>query len=481
MTRPLRSLSALIALSLAACDARPAVERATDALVDEARAAPPPATRAPMASLVESPNQISDIAERVLPSVVNISSTRMERQEFSSPFGFPFGAPDDRMVPRQGEGSGVIIGADGTIVTNHHVVAESDKLTVTLSDGRSFPAKILGSDEATDVAVIRIEGDPQTLASLPVLGFGDSNALRLGEVVLAVGNPFGLEGTVTMGIVSATGRGSLGITDYGDFIQTDAAINPGNSGGALVNLRGELVGINSAIYSQTGSYAGIGLAIPGNMARRVMDELVKNGRVVRSYLGVGLQDLTPDLAASLGTGVHAGAVINQVEPDSPAARAGLRDGDVITRVDGQTVKSSEQVRNLISLGGVDREITLSLLREGKAQDVQAKLGSRPQDAAGLTGDGFFRGVMFGSVDAKARSRFGIGPEIQTGVIVLEVAPGSEAARVGFEPGDVILSVNRRPISTPEQLEEAERSSSQLLLFVQSGRSRQFVVVPGLGK
>src|SRR5690606_31146613 len=291
-----------------------------------------PVTTTPNPVLGKAGGAIADVAERALPSVVNISLTKVGRAGAPIPFPVFFGPPQERI--EQGMGSGVIVSADGTILTNNHVVADAKEIKVTTYDRREFDAKVIGTDPKSDLAVIQIQGAP---AGLTPIQFGDSSKLRLGEVVLAIGNPFGVGQTVTMGIVSATGRSRMGIVDYEDFIQTDAAINPGNSGGALVNMRGELVGINTAILSRSGGYQGIGFAIPADMARPIMKSLLDNGKVERGWLGVSIQDLTPELARGLGIGTSRGVLVSGVIDGSPADKAGLERGDVVISLDGKAI------------------------------------------------------------------------------------------------------------------------------------------------
>ena len=320
---------------------------------------------------------IPDVAERVVDSVVNISTSKAVRggPAESDPF---FTDPDSPWYGRQpsqrklaSKGSGVIVGAQGRILTNSHVVSGADDITVTLQDGSEHRATIIGQDPRADLAVLQLKGN---FPRLKPLTFGDSNALRLGEVVLAVGDPFGVGKSVTMGIVSAKGRSGMGIEDYEDFIQTDAAINPGNSGGALVNLRGELVGINTAIASKSGGYAGIGFAIPSNMAKPIMDMLVKDGKVVRGYLGVNIQTVTAALAAEHKLPAKRGAYIGGVEPDSPAARAGLAEGDIITALNGSEIRTGDILRNTIAMIRPGTTVHLEVVRANGKKMIRAKLG-----------------------------------------------------------------------------------------------------------
>ncbi len=335
------------------------------------------AQSAPPAALPAT-TQISDVAERVVDSVVNISTTQTVE---SGPFVFdPFFT--DPFSPFQHEpdlrkakslGSGVIVSEDGKILTNAHVVRNADEILVTLHDGSEHEAKLIGTDPKSDLAVLKLQ---RVKGKLRPLAFADSSRLRLGEVVLAVGNPFGVGQAVTMGIVSATGRASMGIVDYEDFIQTDAAINPGNSGGALVNMRGELVGVNTAILSRTGGYQGIGFAIPTNMVRPIMDALIKDGKVNRGWLGVTLAPL--DARAQAKFKVASGVLVAQVGTDTPAEKAGLFAGDVIVAVDGLEVKDVAKLRNAVAIKGAGTATTLEVRRDGKPRQVKVTLGALPE-------------------------------------------------------------------------------------------------------
>ncbi len=324
--------------------------------------------------------QISDVAESVVESVVNVSTTQITDGGpfvvdpfFTDPSSPSYGAPDPRKS--QSLGSGVIVTEDGKILTNAHVVQNAAEIRVTLHDGSDQEAKLIGIDPRSDLAVLRLVG---TVGKLKPLRFADSSKLRLGEVVLAVGNPFGVGQAVTMGIVSATGRGAVGIVDYEDFIQTDAAINPGNSGGALVNLRGELVGINTAILSRTGGYQGIGFAIPTAMARPIMDMLIKDGKMSRGWLGVTLAPL--DAKAATRLGVARGVLVAEVGDRTPAARAGLVAGDVITAVDGVEVREVGKLRNAVAIKGAGKAATFEVSRDGKQRTVKVTLAALPEAA-----------------------------------------------------------------------------------------------------
>jgi Do/DeqQ family serine protease len=332
------------------------------------------------AALTDS--SIPDVAERVFDSVVNISTSHAVETGpasfdpfFTNPLSPGFGAPGERMA--MSKGSGVIVTASGRLLTNAHVVNGASDITVTLHDGNDYDAKVVGVDPKVDLAVLQLQGK---LPALKPVVFGDSSALRLGEVVLAIGDPFGVGKSVTMGIVSAKDRGGMGIEEYENFIQTDAAINPGNSGGALVNLKGELIGINTAIASQSGGYAGIGFAIPTNMARPIMEMLIKDGKVSRGFLGVRIGTATPQLAKQEKLGAQHGALIAGVDPSGPAARAGLTEGDVVVALDGTEIRTEYVLRNAIGMARPGTTVALEVVhRNGNKATVKAKLGERPAD------------------------------------------------------------------------------------------------------
>jgi serine protease Do len=325
------------------------------------------------------------VARAVMPAVVNISSLQVIQtyERYSPFFADPFfeqffgGGGYDYVVPRERRemslGSGVIVDAKGTILTNYHVVEHATEVKVALGDGRELPARIIGTDPRTDLAALRVDQ-----AGLPGAVFGDSDRLEVGDIVLAFGNPFGLGGTVTMGIVSAIGRGNIGVADYEDFIQTDAAINPGNSGGALVNTRGEVIGINTAILSRSGGYQGVGFAIPSNMAREVLESLLANGRVVRGYAGVAFQELTPDLARAFSLPDTHGAVVTALDPDGPGTEAGLRRGDVVVSLRGRPVASDDELRTQMSRLKPGDRAALGVVRNGRRMEIEVVLREPPQ-------------------------------------------------------------------------------------------------------
>jgi serine protease Do len=437
------------------------------------------------------------IAKQAKASVVNISAVKKNKyrsEQGASPFFDDpffrrfFGEEFERRMPappeqrEQGLGSGVIVGSDGYIVTNNHVVEDTDELTVSLPDKRTFKAKIVGTDPKTDVAVIKIDA-----SNLPVLPWGDAGQLQVGEMVLAVGNPFGLSQTVTMGIISAVGRANMGIVDYEDFIQTDAAINPGNSGGALVNLKGELIGINTAIFTQSGGYMGIGFAIPSNMAKSVMQSLIKHGKVVRGWIGVSIQEVTQDLAKEFGTVETKGALVADVMDDSPAAKAKLERGDIITAYNGATIRDPNQLRALVAETAPGTRVTLSILRDNKTQDVTVAIGELPKeltktsrrDSGSGKGEHALTGITVENVSGQSE-RLGRST-VRSGVVVTEIEADSPAERAGVRTGDIIREINRKPV---KDVRDFERLISQLtpkssvLLLLNRGNATIFLSITG---
>jgi len=363
-------------------------------------------------------------------------------------------------------------------MTNNHVVEGADSIKVTLSDNRDFDAKVIGTDPQTDVALIKI-ADPE---NLPVLALGDSSALEAGEWVIAIGNPFGLSQTVTVGVVSATGRENVGINEYENFIQTDAAINPGNSGGPLINGRGEVVGINTALFSKTGGYMGIGFAIPINMAKSVEDQLQKSGKVTRGWLGVVIQNVTQDLADSFGLKQAGGILISEVQKDSPASAAGLQQGDVILQLDGVKLKDVSDLRNRIALILPGRKAVLDIMRSGRDKKIQVTIGEQPAN--------FGKSGPVAGVD-KALGKFGLTlqeltPELakkfkyeeDSGLIISDVASGSAAEAAGLKPGQLVEEVNRVRVTSLEDLDNVlkQSDSDKILLRVRAGNYSTYVVL-----
>jgi Do/DeqQ family serine protease len=414
---------------------------------------------------------LAPMLAKVMPAVVNINSktrVRVRNPLMEDPFFRQFfGMPD---MPRerieQSLGSGVVIdSAKGYVLTNNHVIAGADDISVTLHDGRTLKAQVVGTDPDTDIAVIRIPA--QNLSALPL---ADSSQLRVGDFVVALGDPFGLGQTVTSGIVSALNRSGLRGLGYQSFIQTDASINPGNSGGALVNLRGELVGINSAIYSPSGGNVGIGFAIPSNLANQVTRQLIATGTVTHGSLGLAAQDVTPDIAAAMGLNPGAGALVTRVRGGSPAATAGVVPGDVVTAVDGKPVRSAADLANAQGILPVGSNVSVDLLRDGKALQVKTRLDAdKLANADGASLDARLRGAQLSEADPNAR-RDGL-----AGVRVDRVVGGSRAQDNGLKPGDLIVGVNQVDVSDLNDLRGLlARSPRQVLLSVVRGRDALFV-------
>jgi serine protease Do len=412
------------------------------------------------------------LARELKPAVVNISTKRAaEAPEGMSPFGdderfnqfFKHFFGNQPRRPARSLGSGFVINPDGHIVTNNHVVDGATEIKVKLSDGRELPAKVVGRDAKTDLALLKVEA-----TGLPVIPLGNSGELQVGESVMAIGNPFGLEQTVTTGIVSATGR-VIGEGPYDNFIQTDASINPGNSGGPLISTRGQAVGINTAIFTQTGGSVGIGFAIPIDLAKTVVTQLANGGQVVRGYLGVSIQPMTPDLARSFGMPEPTGALVSSVVEGSPAAKAGVKAGDVITQYDGRKVGRSDDLPRAVAETPVGRDVPLTVVRDGKTvtlhatvarlDEPQARSASQAkpaQDALGLS--------LAPLTPAEARER-GLGEH--GGVVVRGVQDGSPAANAGLQPGDVITEINRAPVRNAEDVKQAmdKRAKDKPALFL----------------
>lgn len=420
---------------------------------------------------------LAPMLDKVTPAVVNISTRGsmpaqqnplMQDPFFRHFFDVPNQPPQRRET--QSLGSGVVVDAQqGYIITNNHVIEHAEEITVTLRDGRSLTAKLVGTDPEADIAVIKVPNEK--LLALPL---ADSDQTRVGDFVVAIGNPFGLGQTVTSGIVSALGRSGLGIEGYEDFIQTDASINPGNSGGALVNLRGQLIGINTAILGPNGGSIGIGFAIPINMVRDIMGQLVKHGEVRRGRLGVLIQDMTPDLASAFGIDNNAGAVIAQVVAGSTADKAGVKIGDVVMAVNGREVHGSGDLRNRIGMLRIGDKVTLKLLRDGKPRELTVTVAEATQTKqAGKQIFSKLDGVQLGNVDElppSARAH-------QAGVVVLDLDRNSVAARAGLRKGDIITNTNRVPVNDMEDLKRAAKRSDQgILLNLLRGETALFVLI-----
>ncbi len=459
-------------------------------LIIFAIAAMPPAVSAEtgIATLRETSRAFVEVAKKAIPAVVSVKVEKTVKERgpsYHSPLDEDllerfFGPRYYRRPPQErqqvGQGSGFIISSDGYILTNNHVVGGADKIVVTLQDGKKFDdAKIIGTDPKSDVALIKIEGE-----DLPVIELGDSDALDVGEWVIAVGSPFGLQATVTVGVVSAKSRG-VGLAEYEDFIQTDAAINPGNSGGPLLNIEGKAIGLNTAIFSQSGGYMGIGFAIPINLARSITDQLKKSGKVTRGYLGIVMhpEKITPELAEVFGLKDNKGVLITEVMPDSPADKAGLKRRDIIVEMDGEAVEDWQSFRNIVAMLEPGKKVTLNVFRDGKKKEIKVEIGSleEGQVALGMSDVAEKLGLQVQDLTDELAKRFGY--EDAKGVIVTGVTERSPADRAGIGAGMLIVSVNRKDISTVKEFSEALEESSKTkkaLLLVRNERYAQYVVL-----
>src|SRR5579862_9218363 len=434
------------------------------------------------------------VVKEVVPAVVNISSSRVSKQEARGGQGMQqmdpffrqfFGDEGTRHfnVPRERRekslGSGVIVSPEGYVLTNNHVVDHATEITVTLRDKREMKARVVGTDPRTDIAVLKIDG-----TNLPSITLGDSSKVQVGDVALAIGDPFGVGQTVTAGIVSATGRGNLGIEQVEDFIQTDAPINPGNSGGALVDDEGHLIGINTAILAgNSGGNQGIGFAVPINMARHDMDEILAHGKVEHGYLGILPQDVTPALAKAFHTTETNGALVGEVTPNSPASRGGLKQGDIIVAINGQPVADANQLRSRIGTMDSNATVQLRVMRSGKRQEVAVTLGEFPSteeraSANPADSDKSLQGVTVENLTPETAQELKL-PATTKGVVVDQVNPASRAAEAGLEPGDVIQQVNHQPVNTVKDFSQAVSQAKQgdpVLLLVDRNGSTIFLAV-----
>jgi serine protease Do len=427
---------------------------------------------------------MAKVAEGIKPAVVNISTTKTVRTP-QHPFlddplfrrFFGMQEPQQRRVTNLG--SGVIASQDGYILTNNHVIEGAEDIIVRLHDNREYKGRVVGMDSRTDLAVIKI--DEKNLTSIP---WGDSNKLRVGEIVLAIGNPYGLNQTITMGIVSALGRTGIGITDYEDFIQTDAAINPGNSGGALVNIRGEIVGINTAIFSVTGGYQGIGFAIPSNMAKNVMDGIINEGRVVRGWLGVQIQALTPELARQFNLKDEKGVLLADVAEGGPAEQGGLRRGDIIIEYDGKRIETPFQLRNMVAATRPGNTAEINVIRNGSRLTMKVKIGElpiEPQTAAVPPAqfDNALRGVQVQELTEEILQRLGITRKLK-GVVITGMAEDSPSLGI-LRSGDIILEINRRAISNVKEYNEIVsqiKKKQEVLLLIVRGEATLYLTISG---
>ena len=417
---------------------------------------------------------LAPMLERVQGAVVNISTEAQVRVRTSPFFSDPFfqqffGRRNlERKRKRQGLGSGVVLDAEaGLILTNAHVIEGADKITVTLKDGREAQAEVIGYDKDSDVAVIKV-----ALEDMVEMPLGDSEQLRVGDFVVAIGNPFGLRQTVTSGIVSALGRSGLGIENYEDFIQTDASINPGNSGGALVNLRGELVGINTAIVAPSGGNVGIGFSIPINMAVQIKNQLVMHGVVQRGRLGVRIQDLTPQLADAFGIEQRRGAVITRVAKGSMADTAGLRAGDVVIAANNREIAKGAELHNLIGLSPIGERLNLSVVRDGEVKEFTTTIQNVPQDASiGESINSRLSGASFSDLDVQQNQ-----VSVEGGVLVTDVERGSPAWIAGLRPNDIIVSANRKSIMNLDMFRMAASQQPVLRLYIIRGSGALFLLL-----
>jgi serine protease Do len=488
---PRKKLLAIACLCLSlACSNTAATQKEGSAPPAPPAAATPSApVKAKLATPSEFSRQFIEVARAVRPSVVAVTSVSTVGGDALSgnPFEFFFrGVPrPEGRQQRQGIGSGVIVDK-GYVLTNNHVVQDADEIKVVLADDRELEAEIVGTDPNTDLAVIKIK-DAKSSAGLTPAVLGNSDALQVGEWVMAIGSPFGLRQTVSAGIVSAVSRGRVGITDYEDFVQTDAAINPGNSGGPLVSLEGRVIGINTAIASQTGGYQGVGFAIPINMARAVMNQLIQHGEVSRGYLGVYITDMSDALAKSFGYGSKAGALVQDVSSDGPAAKAGLKAGDIIIKRDGKPVNDTVSFRNAIAQTAPGTTVSLGVWRDGKEQTLKVKLdelpsqgeakrGPRGQDRGSSTG----RGLRLSDLTPELKRRLNVQTD---GAVVVALTPGSAAERAGLQPGDVIVQVGEQPVKSAADAAKAlakSESKPVRLRLLREGHGMFVILPPGNG-
>jgi len=439
----------------------------------------------------KSSRAFSEIVRAVSPSVVNISVTKaggrgssFSEDPFFDFFRDFFSPPESpgsqKKWKEQSFGSGVIVSPDGYIITNYHVVADADRLSVTLYDRRVFDGTVVGTDPKTDIAVVRISAE-----GIPGIAWGDSDKLQVGEFVLAIGDPFGLSHTVTMGIISAVGRANVGIADYEDFIQTDAAINPGNSGGPLVDSSGELIGINTAIFSRSGGYQGIGFAVPSNMARLIMEQLIKEGKVVRGWLGVTIQELTPELARKFGLGKPGGALVSESLRGGPAESSGIRGGDIVLEYGGREVGGSSEMKNMVSRSRPGTKVPVKLWRDGETLRLMVLVGEPPREeekaAPGRplnAGMDAFYGLSVIALTNDIARQLGLASDVR-GVVVVGVKDGSPADDAGLKRGDVILEIDRRKILDLRDFREASseaRAEDAVLMYINRGGRKFFLTV-----
>ncbi len=462
-------------------------ERTPEALAPEAPPALPPAGDN-QALLDALSNAFADVAEQVNPSVVTIFTTSVVKapQMPVSPFGDFFGddffkrffqvpAPQGDII-QQGLGSGVIVRSDGIILTNYHVVKDADEIKVRLYDGTDYDAEVKGKDPRSDLAVLKIDKK-----GLKAIKLGDSDKVRVGQWVLAIGSPLdkNLEHTVTAGIVSGKGRNIAGLADYQNYIQTDAAINPGNSGGALVNLKGELIGINTAILTKSGGYMGVGFAIPVNLAKKVMNDILAHGKVIRGWLGVVIQDVTPQLAEIYGLEKPEGAVVTEVQDGSPADKGGLKEEDIIIEFNGQKIRNRFDLSSKVANTEPGTTVKIKVLRDGKEKTLKVKLGEYPEEEAVVAKAQEYKvdlGFKVKDLTPDIRNQLDIPDDVE-GVVVTSVRRGSRAFLAGLRRGDVILKVNRKPVKDVDDFREVVnelKPGAPIALYVQRGDNRLFV-------
>ena len=432
----------------------------------------------------------SSIVKKVAPAVVKIEISKIDRVQApqfpgaNDPFWQQFFGPGfGRMQPQEsthvehGLGSGVIVTANGYILTNNHVVDGAKEVKVTLTDGREFTAKVIGRDPKSDIAIVKINA-----TDLPIVNLADSEKVQVGDVVLAIGNPFGVGQTVTSGIVSATDRGNMGIEDYEDFIQTDAAINPGNSGGALVDIDGRLIGINTAILSRSGGSQGLGFAIPSNLVRTEMASIIQTGHVLHGYIGVMIQNVTPDLAGDFKLKDAAGALISDVSADGPAAKGGMKDGDVVVKFNGHDVTDSRHLQLEVGQTPPGTKVPVVVIRDGDQKTLDLTVDAPPgtdqvADAGNPDDTGTLNGVGVGDLDPSVRDQFHL-PDSLKGAVVTQVDPASPAAEAGLKPGSVIEEINHHPVASADEavkLTQNPGSKKTLLRIWQDGGSHYLVV------
>jgi serine protease Do len=460
---------------------RPEAVGAPEPAGEQATAA---ATDRPLRSLHDLSQAFVDVAKESTPTVVTVFTERVMKVPqgwagspfedfFSEFFGSPRrGQPEEREYRQTGLGSGVVVSADGYIITNNHVIREADSVFVRFSDERTLAARLIGSDPKTDIAVLKVEAK-----ELPAMPFGNSDELEVGEWVLAIGSPLSpnLAHTVTQGIVSAKGRSNVGLAEYEDFIQTDAAINPGNSGGALINLNGELVGINAAIASRTGGYQGIGFAVPINMARQVMTSIIEHGTVVRGWLGVYIQNVDETMAKAMDLPSAEGVLVSDLSEGGPAEKAGIKPEDVVLKVGGKKIADTIRFRNEIASMAPGKKVDLEILRDGKKRTITVELGTLDAAEAGAGGSEQLADVLGFQVapfDENAAERYGLKSSLE-GVVVIDIDPASQAARVGLNVGDLIVGVNKQRIRNQAEfaqvLGNAKKGETVLLRIMRQDR------------